>query len=158
MALPQLYTVAQALALPALPGQLPAEALLTKAFLADQGGQYHFIATNVRLGVGSDPGPAYPAYARRYAILSTQKRADLVALTDGAADLYEVKIQANLAGIGQLLGYRHLWNDEFPDYPVRQLGIVAQFVPLDTARVIVAQQMVFFSYPDLELPPLIPVP
>jgi len=154
MPLPQLWTVDQAIGQLRLPGQLAVEAALTRAFLLEHGARYHWIGTNVRLGEGDDPGPAYPEYARRYAIATTQKRADLVGFRDTGVDIFEVKVQANLSEIGQLLGYQVLWNREFPASPADLLGVIAHHLSLDTATALLAQHMPFFLYPDVELPDL----
>jgi len=154
MPLPQLWTVDQALSQDRLPGQLPVEAALTRAFLLEHGAAYHWIATNVRLGVGDDPGPAYPDYARRYAVATTQKRADLVGFRDKTVDIFEVKVQANLSEIGQLIGYKTLWNREFPATPADLLGVIARHMSLDTMTVLLAQGMPLFLYPDVLLPDL----
>jgi len=152
MPFPDTFTLEEALSRARQPGQLGPEAVLFRAWARAKGRAYLRFATNVRLGQGIDPGPAYPDSARRYAILTTQKRADLVAFKSSSVDLYEVKVQAHLASLGQIQGYRFLWTSEFPDWPIGQIGVICRHLSPDTLAVLVAHQVPVEIFPDVDLP------
>jgi len=152
MPFPDTFTLDEALARDRQPGQLAPEALLFRAWAKQNGRDYLRFATNVRLGEGIDPGDAYPASARRYAVLTTQKRADLVAFHNASVDLFEVKIQAHLASLGQIQGYRYLWKKEFPAWPIDRIGIICRHLSPDTLAVLMDHQVPVYIYPDVDLP------
>ena len=157
MPLPKFMTYAEASAARSLAGQLAAETALFKAWLVEKGRAYDGFATNVRLGKGEDPGPSYPDYARRFAVLTTQKRADLVAERAGRVTIFEIKVQANLSEVGQLIGYRFLWQQEFPTIPVDELRLIAHHLTADTIAVLLHAGIAYDLFPDVVLPDLVDV-
>jgi len=158
MPLPAWMTPAAARQVAVLPGQLAAESLLFHAWLEEHYQDYDALATNVRLGQGEDPGPQFPDFSRRYAILTTQKRADLVLAHGRDVTIAEVKIQANLSELGQLLGYRTLWQREFPDWPVVRLLVIAHHLTVDTAAALLHAGVAYELFPDVQLPELVTLP
>jgi len=151
-------TLAQALAAPFLPGHAAGEAAIVRAWLADQGPAYQRFGFNVRVGAGVTPPEDVPEFAKTFVRKTTQKRIDVVAFTDTTAALFEVKIQANLGALGQMLGYLHLWRQEFPTWPVDRYGIICHEISADTAAVFLAHGMPFYLYHDVPLPPLTYLP
>lgn len=152
MPFPDTLTPLEAQARDQLAGQTPYEALLFHAWLATRLDTYHKLATAVRLGTGEDPGPGYPDYARRYAVLTTQRKADVVAFRGNTVDIWEIKIQGNLGALGQLHGYRHLWLEEFPTWPVDRLGVICHHLTADVWRVLTAAGVVVVTLPEVNLP------
>jgi len=147
-----------ALSAPFLPGHAAGEQMIVKAWLADQGSTYQRFGFNVRIGQGADIAIDAPDSTRRFLRATTRKRIDVVAFRGSAVTLLEVKIQANLGALGQMLGYRHLWSLEHPAWPVEAYGIICHIIALDTATVYTAHGMPFYLYPDVVLPPLVTVP
>ena len=161
MALPPVadsLTYEQALAAPYLPGQQPGEQAILKAWLLDSGHAWQRFAFNVRLGTGVLLAGDHPEFARTFVRKTTQKRIDCVAFSAHGASLFEVKIQANLGGLGQILGYRHLWERDFPTWPVESAGIICHLIAPDTAAVYVRHGMPYYVMADVVLPPLTYVP
>jgi len=155
---PDTVPVAVARQVPVLAGQTKAEAAIFHTWLADHGREYERVSTNVRLGTGYDPGEQFPDYARQYTILTTQKRADLVAFKQASVDIWELKITAHLSALGQLLGYRSLWLREFPTWPVDTMGVMAMHMSVDTWTVLHEHGIVIVLYPDVILPALPALP
>jgi hypothetical protein len=151
-------TLEQSLAAPYLPGFQAGEQVIAKAWLADAGRAYEAFAYNVRVGQGATPAEDVPDFAKRFVTKVTQKRIDLVAFRGGRAALLEVKIQANLGALGQMLGYLHLWEKQFPAWPVNSYGIICHLISLDTASVYVKHGMPYFVFSDIQLPPLPTLP
>lgn len=92
-----------------LPGMLPAEIAIFKAWWVDNGQDYTRADFNVRVGHGVDPGTAYDTATRQAAILNSKYRIDAILWQGLQPAIMEVKQRASLQSIGQLLGYRELW-------------------------------------------------
>jgi len=104
------------------------ESRITEAWLRAHGAEYDAIDFNVRLGEGQQLGEEYSPETRRMAQLVTQLRADLVARRASEVTLIEVKVRVGLPVIGQLIGYRHLWNQAHPEAPVTRLLAIGRSV------------------------------
>lgn len=106
------------------PAMTYVESQITRHWIRAHGLEYDKIEFNVRLGEGVNLGEGYSDATRRAALLSSQKRADIVAWRGDRVDLVEVKVRINLGVIGQLLGYETLWNIEHAKTPVaRKIAI-----------------------------------
>jgi len=97
------------------PGLLPREIIIFREWLRLHERDFDRFDYNVRVGDGFDPGPAFDAATRRMAIANSQKRIDAVAWQGSAVTLIEVKDRAGLSAIGQLIGYRPLWQQTASD-------------------------------------------
>src|SRR5438105_5821591 len=106
------------------PGLLPREIILLRNWLARHEAEYDRFDYNFRVGQGSDPGPNFPQYIRDQAILNTQKRIDAIAWKGTHATIIEVKDRAGFSALGQILGYRPLFQLAFPAAPEPRLLIV----------------------------------
>lgn len=115
------------------------ESIITRDWLLQAGERFDSIEFNVRLGTGRDPGPGFPAFIRRDAILLTQKRADIIAIAGAGVTIAEVKIQGKLSAVGQLLGYKVLYRQAHPNgVPIAML-LIARDVDPDIDTVLLAQ-------------------
>lgn len=148
----------QALLAPFLAGMQPGEQAIAKAWLAAAPDRFAAFAFNVRVGEGVDAPPDAPDYAQRFVKLTTQKRVDLVAFASDRVALYEVKIQANLGALGQMLGYRHLWEVAYPAWPVDEIAVLTRYISPDTATVFEKNGLTYHLLSDVELPTLRQVP
>jgi len=132
------------------PGLIPEETLIARAWLDLNQQNFQAFQYNVRIGSGDDPGPGYPDYARKNAILNSQLRVDAVVwqgLANPAAvlddtppsttyasnpnaqpTLIEFKRRAATAAVSQLLAYSHLWAADFPGQRPPLLLLVANTV------------------------------
>jgi len=129
------------------PGMTWVESEITRAWLNRRGADYDRIEFNVRLGAGVDPGEEYTPEIRRMAGLVTQKRADIVGWVADQVDLVEVKVRIAFPVIGQLVGYRVLWEREHPELPVRRLLAIGRSVVPDAADIIEAQGIHIETFP-----------
>ena len=150
----QPFTEQQAIAAPYWPGFMAGEQAIGKAWLQQTRGLWQMFGFNVRVGEGVDPPPGSSESAKRFVRATTTKRIDIVALNPDGVSLWEVKIQANLGALGQMLGYTHLWQRQHPAWPVREAGILCKYISPDTASVFEKHQMPFYVLGDVELPPL----
>lgn len=114
---------------------LPNEVRLWERFLQLYGDWFKNYRYDVRVGEGVDPGPGYEEEWRRLARLLTQKRIDVVAEKDGEVWIFEVKPDAGLGAIGQVLSYKVLYMKEHKDVHKVQLAIVTTRVDDDIREV-----------------------
>jgi len=99
--------------MPKFPHLMPNEIPIWEKFLALYGNEFSDFRYDVRVGKGVDPGPKYDPKWRQLAIQLTQKRIDAVWRRDGVVYIFEVKPQAGLSALGQLLSYRILYRETF---------------------------------------------
>jgi len=143
-----------ALVAPYLAGFQGGEQAIAKAWLASAADPYTVYGFNVRIGEGVDVPEDVPDFSKRFVKMTTQKRIDLVGAREGGVGLYEVKIQANLGALGQLLGYRHLWQLGYPDWPVDEIAVLCKYISPDTMSVFQQHGLAFHLFPDVDLPSL----
>jgi hypothetical protein len=113
------------------PGMTYVESRIAQAWIEQHGAEYDQINFNVRLGDGITPPDGFAPELQQMATDLTQKRADLVAIAGTIADLVEVKVRISFGVIGQLLGYQHLWERDFPQYQIRKLIAIGRSVVQD---------------------------
>jgi|SRR5450759_264451 len=97
-----------------LPGLLPQEIVIFKAWWADHFSEYDTADFNVRVGTGFDPGSAFDQVVRDGWIANTQRRIDALLLSGNTRTIVEVKYRASPLAIGQLLCYEQLYIAKFP--------------------------------------------
>jgi len=117
------------------PHLLPNEEKIWVRFLQIYGDQFKNYRYDVRVGRGVDPGPRYEWKWRKLAIMLTQKRIDVVAERDGEVWIFEVKPDAGLSAIGQVLSYRVLYREQFKERRPIKLAIVTTRVDDDIREV-----------------------
>lgn len=121
------------------PGMLPREILVFKSWLRLHEAEYDRFEYNVRLGEGHDPGPQFPAEARRMAIMNSQKRVDAVGWKSDQPTLIEVKDRAGFSAIGQIVGYDALWRHQNPTSAAPKLILVCNRFANDILQVLQRQ-------------------
>jgi hypothetical protein len=129
------------------PAMTYVESQIARAWLNRHGAEYDEVLFNVRVGEGVDPGDEYAAEIREMAIKLTQKRADMVARAGDQVDLIEVKVRIAFPVIGQLVGYRALWQRQHPELPVRRLLAIGRSVVPDAADIIESQGIQIETFP-----------
>ena len=136
------------------PGMLTNEAQIWEAFMAAHPGLVVSPEYNVRIGVGMDPGPTFTADVRRMAILNSQLRLDVVAGDGkGGFTIYEVKQRCRAGAVGQLLQYKILYLDDFPQNQPLSLAIVTDLPTLNLDRLCAAHGITLYVQPVLFSPP-----
>lgn len=117
---------------------LPREVLVLVAWLKLHEAEYDRWQFDVRIGKGFDPGPGFTEDIRRMAVLNSQKRMDALGWQGQQATIVEVKERASLGAVGQLVGYKALFQQEHPDLPAPLLVLVAMRADADLLPALVA--------------------
>jgi hypothetical protein len=130
----------------AYPGMLVDETVVWRAWALLHQNEYDRFDHNIRIGPAKDPGPAFLASVRKAEMLNSQMRIDSIgwqgidpALLSGdvtspqqifdvfpsaQATIFEVKRRATLAAYGEIMGYKHAWDEGWPNNPEPLLVIV----------------------------------
>ncbi len=128
------------------PGMQADETLVWRTWAGLHQSEYDRFDHNIRLGPGSDPGPAYLPQVRQASILNSQLRLDSVGwkgidnsllpakitspqqvydlFPSAISEIMEVKRRATSSAIGEISTHYHLWVEEFPDNPRPLLRLV----------------------------------
>lgn len=107
-----------------LPGMLPQETVIFKAWWAVHSTEYTNPQFNVRVGKGVDPGPSFDDGARRGAIANSQYRIDALLQKGSLYEIVEVKYRASPLPVGQLLSYQALWMFDNPGKGMPEMRLV----------------------------------
>lgn len=91
------------------PGMRAAEALVWREFLKANGASYDRFEYNTRLGPGVTPPPYIVEPYRSASIEASKLRSDIIGWRGGLPTIFEVERYAKPDAIGQILGYRALW-------------------------------------------------
>jgi hypothetical protein len=121
------------------PGMPALESNISRAWIRLHAYEYDLLEFNVRVGQGQEIQPGVTGATAQQFSNITRKRIDIAAHFGTLVDLVEVKPRASMGAIGQLLGYRHLWQEDFPLIAVRQLLVLAQVADSDVSRAAAAQ-------------------
>lgn len=116
----------------ALPGMLPQEIVIFRAWWAIHKNEYTSADFNVRVGTGFDPGAAYDAAVRTSSVMSTQKRIDALLGNASGPTIVEVKYRATPIVIGQILCYNILWMKQNPAALRPRLVVLCAYTDADT--------------------------
>lgn len=97
----------------------------------------HFttIDYDVHIGTGILPSEDYLTKDSKRLQALTQKRIDVIGWKNNEPTIVEVKYRANLYTLGQLLGYKFLYSEQFPEYKNVPLLCVCAVISGDDLRV-----------------------
>ena len=112
-----------------LPGLVPAEAKVARAWLEEHHQEFESVEFNVRLGSGVVLPAGAPEYMQRFATASTTKRADMVLHLGRDVTIVEVKVRISGGAFGQLTLYKRLYIADHPE--VQRVHLVAAGVTID---------------------------
>ena len=112
-----------------MPGDVP----LWQRFLAQHGEYFDRFEYDVHVGQGVDISPAWPEEIVRVALALTRKRIDAVGYRGSEVWLFEVKPDAGLSALGQILAYKALWERGRGKAASMYLAIVTDRVNPDEA-------------------------
>ncbi len=102
----------------------PDESIIFGKFLSLNSNVFDRFDYDLRVGTGIVPDTNFPEKFRKDYIAVTQKRIDAVGYNKQGATIIEVKTRASISVIGQLLGYRDLFNFSFPGAKVFSLLLI----------------------------------
>lgn len=80
------------------------------------------------VGEGVDPGEDVPAIYRKDFVDLTRKRIDAVGYTGDHVTIFEVKPRAGTTALGQLLTYRPLFMQSYPEFSDVNSAVVTTFM------------------------------
>jgi len=120
---------------PYYPGMDKAHGDITRAWLLKHGSDYDRAEFNLRLGEGMATGVTLEEAWRRMAVMNSQKRIDMVLWRGDATTIVEVKRYLEMRAVGQLIGYRALWQSTFPESPAPTLLAVGERLDTDVAHI-----------------------
>jgi hypothetical protein len=112
-----------------LPGLVPAEMKVARAWLEEHHLEYDSVEFNVRLGTGVLLPPGAPEYMQRFATASTTKRADMVLHLGRDVTIVEVKVRIGGGAFGQLTLYKRLYISDHPE--VQNVHLIAAGVTIE---------------------------
>jgi len=115
-----------------LPGLIPQEIVIFKAWWAEHFSEYSSYDFNVRVGTGFDPGSKFDDAVRKSTIANSQRRIDALLTSGTLRTIVEVKYRATPLAIGQLLCYRELYLLLNPDVTSTALLLLCYQVDNDT--------------------------
>jgi len=116
------------------PHMLPNETVIWDRFLKRHGDYFEGFEYDVRVGEGIGEPVNLVEPWRSAAIALSRKRIDAVGRRGQEVWLFEVKPEAGLSAIGQLMAYKVLYEDEHGGGVVTHLAIVSDRVDRDTKR------------------------
>lgn len=93
------------------PGMRAAEILVWREFLKANGASYDGFDYNSRLGAGVTPPDSIVEPYRSASIAASKLRSDVIGWRGGLPTIFEVERYAKPDAIGQILGYRALWEN-----------------------------------------------
>lgn len=100
-------------------------------FVSGFPGRFDSVDYDFRVGEGVRGDPAWDDATRRMAKMLSQKRIDVVGWNGDVATIIEVKDRGGLSAIGQLRGYRTLWNRDLPAFRDPDLLLVCGRISSD---------------------------
>jgi len=85
---------------------------------------FYSVDYDVHIGEGLPPDPAWSANIAAMAKTITQRRIDVVGYRDTQITICEVKFNPRIGVLGQLLGYKILYQQTFPNHPPPDLMLI----------------------------------
>lgn len=132
-------------------GMTADEAVIALAWLEKHVSEFDSVEFNLRIGTPQDLGVGYTEEIRRQAALNSQKRVDMIAFDGKEVTIVEVKVRIALGALGQLLGYRHLFQEDHPMFAVVRLVAIGHDALIDVPEVFRAHGVDVELFPDVRL-------
>lgn len=88
-----------------------------------------------RVGEGMDLSPLWDDSTKRMATMISQKRIDVVGWNENFPTLIEVRLRIGLGILGQILGYKALFERDFPNFLKPRLLVVCEVISNDDLAV-----------------------
>jgi hypothetical protein len=112
-----------------LPGLVPVEAAVARAWLEEHHQEYESVEFNVRLGTGVVLPAGSPAFLEKFVRSSTTKRADMILHLGRDVTIVEVKVRIGGGAFGQLALYKKLYLAEHQE--VQRVHLVAAGITIE---------------------------
>lgn len=130
------------------PERTDGESHVIRAFLLAHLQDYDRITFGKRVGHGVTPDPTHLAAVQANTAFSSRLRIDILAWSGSQPTIIEVKQRVTPATLGQLLTYRHWFNEEMPDVPEPDLVVVGREANPDAVVALQAHGVTVYLYPD----------
>jgi hypothetical protein len=112
-----------------LPGLVPVEAAVARAWLEEHHLEFESVEFNVRLGTGVVLPAGSPAFLEKFVRSSTTKRADMILHLGRDVTIVEVKVRIGGGAFGQLALYKKLYLAEHQE--VQRVHLVAAGITIE---------------------------
>jgi hypothetical protein len=112
-----------------LPGLVPVEAAVARAWLEEHHLEFESVEFNVRLGSGVVLPAGSPAFLEKFVRSSTTKRADMILHLGRDVTIVEVKVRIGGGAFGQLALYKKLYLAEHQE--VQRVHLVAAGITIE---------------------------
>ena len=125
----------------------PYECYLFDYFLREHGAEYDNFNFDIHVGQGMPPPEHLDPKYRALSVLLTQKRIDAVGFRGNQVFIFEVKPNAALSALGQLIAYRDLYTRQFSPPLPPNLAVITDFVGRDEAFYFPKHEIASYAYP-----------
>lgn len=125
----------------------PYECYLFDYFLRKHNNEFDTFDFDVRVGDGMKPPEHLSQPYRDLSVLLTQKRIDAIGYHNTRITIFEVKPNAALSALGQLIGYRDLYIRQFNPTIPPKLAVVTDFVGRDEEFYFQKRGIHIYDYP-----------
>ena len=130
------------------PERTDRESKIIHAWLEARGRDFDRWSFSVRVGTGVAPDPSHLPGVQYNTVFSSRKRIDILCWKGDQPSIGECKLRVNPQALGQLHTYRHLWLEENPNAREPRLFAIGAFSDDDTIRVLNANGVDVFLYPE----------
>jgi hypothetical protein len=117
------------------PHLLPREVALWKIFLDHHINEYEYFEYDVHVGQGAEIDPDTETMIKDLALALTRKRIDVIGHKKKSITIFEIKPDAGLSAIGQLVAYSLLLQKERKIKQPLKLNIISDIIDVDTRTV-----------------------
>ena len=114
---------------------LPGDVVIWERWLKQNKDKWYDYKYDVHVGKVEPTFPTEPVNIMNLARAVLRKRIDVVARKDDEIWIFEVKPDAGLGAIGQLISYKHLYQEEFKPTETIRLGLVTDRIDRDVEMV-----------------------
>jgi len=133
----------------------PAERVLWDRFMSKYGHLWSIYEYDVAVGKGRPPQPYWEDWLKELQAKLSKRRIDVVAKRDGEIWIFEIKPQAGLSALGQVLGYKVLYERDFEPKEKIYLAIVTDVLDDDVKYVYECYDVKYYVMPPPLEPPLV---
>jgi len=114
---------------------LPGDVVIWERWLKINRDKWYDYKSDVHVGKVEPIFPTEPVNIMNLARAVLRKRIDVVARRGDEIWIFEVKPDAGLGAIGQLISYKHLYQEEFKPTETIRLGLVTDRIDRDVEMV-----------------------
>ena len=130
------------------PERTDGESAVIAAYLQVHLPEFDRITFSKRVGRGAVIDPTTSPAAQRATTFSTRKRIDILAWRGSQPVIIEVKQSVTPSALGQILTYKHHFQEENPDALEPQLVVVGRTSDRDTIDALNAHGIPVYLYPE----------